>query len=193
VRLEILDTKQKISAKIIAQLVRFLDGFSPDIVKVFLYRKEFFGDGFQPSFHEVMRAGSAWTPGERELMAAFVSSKNACRYCTDAHRATAAFFVGDKIAEDVVASHQDAEISAKLQATLTFLEKLTLSPRDVGKEDVLALERAGVSAEQIESAIEVCAQFCIVNRLADTFGVRLQSPRQLANEAKALGTKHYKF
>src|SRR5262245_28578220 len=101
-RLEIFDTKAKLSARIIAQLVRFLDGFSPDIVKVFLYRKEFFGDGFQPSFHEVMRAGSAWTAGERELMAAFVSSKNECRYCTDAHRATAAYLVGDATADAIV-------------------------------------------------------------------------------------------
>ena len=87
-RLEIFDKKQKFSARLIAQLVRFLDGFNPDIVKVFLYRREYFGDLFQPMCHETLRADSDWTSGERELMGAFVSSKNQCRYCTDAHRAS---------------------------------------------------------------------------------------------------------
>src|SRR5687767_14671648 len=62
-RLAILDKGGTLQAKLIAQLVRFIDGFSPDIVKVFLYRKEMFGDYFQPMFHEVMRAESEWTAG----------------------------------------------------------------------------------------------------------------------------------
>jgi len=134
-----------------------------------------------------------WSAGERELMAAFVSAKNQCRYCTDAHRATAGRFAGDSIAEAVVRDAKTADISDKLRAMLSFLEKLTLSPRDVGSQDVLALRRAGISDDGIASAVEVCAQFCIINRLADTFGFRLQSGKQLANEAKMLSTKHYKF
>ena len=192
-RLEIFDKNQKVSARLIAQIVRFVDGFSPDIVKVFLYRREYFGDWFQPMFYETMRADSDWTPGERELMAAFVSYKNHCRYCTDAHRATAGQFVGDATAAAVLAAPATAPISPKLRAILAFLEKLTIAPRDLTSEDVAVLRRADISDDAIGNATEICVQFCMINRLADTFGFRLQTPRGLANEAKTLAKKNYKF
>jgi uncharacterized peroxidase-related enzyme len=192
-RLEIFDKKQTFSARLIAQIVRFVDGFNPDIVKVFLYRREFFGDLYQPMLYEIMRAESEWTPGERELMAAFVSWKNHCRYCTDAHRATAGRLVGHATAEAVLAGSASAPVSDKLRAVLTFLDKLTVAPRDVTADDIATLRRAGISDDAIANAVEVCAHFCIINRLADTFGFRLQTPRGLANEAKTLTRKNYKF
>jgi uncharacterized peroxidase-related enzyme len=192
-RLELFFTRQTLPARIIAQVVRFFEGFNPDIVRMFLYRKEFFGELFQSRFHETMHGPSEWSAGDRELMAAFVSSKNQCRYCTDAHRATAGQFVGHSVAEAVVRDVKTADIGHKLRSMLEFLEKLTVSPRDVGSQDVLALRRAGITDDGIVSAVEVCAQFCIINRLADAFGFRLQSSKQLANEAKTLSTKHYKF
>jgi uncharacterized peroxidase-related enzyme len=193
VRLELFFKKQKLSATLIAQIIRFVEGFNPDIVRLMLYRKEFFGELFQSMFHETLRAESDWTPGERELMAAFVSAKNQCRYCTDAHRAAATEFVGSATAQAVVSSTPSAPVSDKLRAALVFLEKLTLSPRDVTAADVDALRAAGIAEDAILNTIEICAQFSIVNRLADTFDVRLQTPRQLAKEGKSLATKHYKF
>jgi len=192
-RLDLFFSNQRLSATIIAQIVRFVEGFNPDIVRLFLYRKEFFGELFQSMFHETMRGRSDWTPGERELMAALVSAKNQCRYCTDAHRATAAEFVGAATAQAVVDDASTAPVSDKLRATLIFLEKLTTSPRDVQPSDVQALRDAGITEDAILNAIEICTQFSIVNRLADTFGLRTQNPRQLANEARSLATKHYKF
>jgi uncharacterized peroxidase-related enzyme len=192
-RLQIFEKKATLSARLITQIIRFLEGFSPDIVRMFLYRKEFFGELFQSRFHQTLRAESDWTPGERELMAAFVSSKNHCRYCTDAHRATAGRFLGDDVAEAALKNPSTAAVSEKLRLTLAFLDKLTISPRDVTAADIKPLRQAGIGEDAIANAIEICAQFCVINRLADTFGFRLQTPRQLANEAKTLSTKHYKF
>jgi uncharacterized peroxidase-related enzyme len=192
-RLDLFHTRLSLSAKVITQIVRLVQGFSPDIVRVFLYRKEFFGELFQARFHETMRGDSEWSYGERELMAAFVSSRNQCRYCTDAHRATAGRFVGDATAEAVLRDLETAPVSDKLRAALVFLGKLTVSPRDVGVADILGLRHAGITDDGIIVIAEVCAQFCTINRLADTFGFRLQTPVQLANEAKMLSTKHYKF
>jgi len=192
-RLECFYSRLGFSAKVITQIVRFLEGFNPDIVRVFLYRKEFFGESFQARFHETLRGDSDWTFGERELMAAFVSFKNQCRYCTDAHRATAGRFVGDATAEAALRDPETAPISAKMRAILRFLAKLTAAPRDVTGADIAALRGAGISDDAIDNAAEICAQFCVINRLADTFGFRLQTEQQLANEAKTLSTKHYKF
>lgn len=52
---------------------------------------------------------------------------------------------------------------------------------------------AGVSDDGIRQAAAICAQFCIINRLADTFGFRLESPKQLAKHAKTLSSRHYEF
>ncbi len=50
----------------------------PDVVKTVLYRPEFFGGVMNPLFQAALRGPSDWTVGEREAMAAFVSSLNQC-------------------------------------------------------------------------------------------------------------------
>jgi hypothetical protein len=49
-----------------------------DVVKALHYRPELFGRPFSAAVDEAMRGPSEWTPGERELFAAFVSSLNQC-------------------------------------------------------------------------------------------------------------------
>jgi uncharacterized peroxidase-related enzyme len=192
-RLQIFDTQAKLSSKLIAQVVRFVFGFSPDIVKVLLYRSEFFGKSFNDMLYEVMRAGDAWTAGERELMAAFVSMRNQCRYCTDIHQVTAATYLGADTSGAVLSDVRSAPIDEKLRETLVFLEKLTVAPRTVSSEDIAALHRAGLSDDQIENAVEVCVHFCMINRLADTFGFRLETSKELAHHARTLVKQNYKF
>ncbi|MDX6630344.1 MAG: hypothetical protein QOH00_2590 [Gaiellales bacterium] len=51
---------------------------APDVVRTLMFRGDFFGSKMM--FQEVMRGPSAWTVGERELFAAFVSKLNACEY-----------------------------------------------------------------------------------------------------------------
>jgi hypothetical protein len=53
---------------------------------------------------------------------------------------------------------------------LKYLEKLTLTPDDVGPEDVAPLRAAGLSDEAIADAVHVCAAFNIYERLADSLG-----------------------
>jgi hypothetical protein len=50
----------------------------PDVVKMHYYRYELFGREFGALFQQAMRGPSEWTVGERETMAAFVSSLNQC-------------------------------------------------------------------------------------------------------------------
>ena len=51
-----------------------------DVVKTLHYRPEIFGEPFCDALDLAMRGESDWTPGERELFAAYVSSLNQCPF-----------------------------------------------------------------------------------------------------------------
>ena len=76
----------------------------------------------------------------------------------------------DALIQAVLADYRTAPIPEKLRAMLGFLEKLTLRPAEVGPEDIAPLRAAGLSEEEIESAIHVCALFNVINRVADSLG-----------------------
>jgi hypothetical protein len=52
----------------------------PDVIRTLLYRPAFFGGRMSPFIQQVMRGPSEWSPGERELFAAFVSRLNQCPF-----------------------------------------------------------------------------------------------------------------
>jgi len=58
--------------------MRVMAGHAPGVVRTLLYRKDFFGRTFSELTQQVMRGASAWSVGERELFAAFVSRRNQC-------------------------------------------------------------------------------------------------------------------
>ena len=59
--------------------IRLISPRAPtDIVKVFLYRRECFGEPFCAVAHAALRGKSSWPSGERELIGAFVSNLNHC-------------------------------------------------------------------------------------------------------------------
>lgn len=52
----------------------------PDVVRSLTYRPELFGKAYNKWLHTIMREESRWAVGERELFAAFVSSRNQCPF-----------------------------------------------------------------------------------------------------------------
>ena len=62
-------------------LIRAARGIEPrGVLKTLYYRPEIFGRPFSKTLDVAMRGESDWTPGERELFAAFVSSLNQCPF-----------------------------------------------------------------------------------------------------------------
>ena len=76
----------------------------------------------------------------------------------------------------MLADHRSAPISQALRATLDLLQKVTLSPGEVGREDVAAVRAESVSDEAIEDALMVCACFNLIDRVADSLGFDLPDP-----------------
>jgi alkylhydroperoxidase family enzyme len=63
---------------------------------------------------------------------------------------------------------------------LRFIEKLTLTPDAITKEDAATLREAGVRKGAAEDAIYVAVLFCIYNRMADALGFTLPDDYQMA-------------
>jgi alkylhydroperoxidase family enzyme len=76
----------------------------------------------------------------------------------------------------VLDDYRTAPIGEPLRTTLAFLEKLTLTPGEVGPDDVAPMLAAGVSRTAIEEAIYVAAMFNVIDRLADAFDFELPRP-----------------
>ena len=79
-RLEILERGHRGIGKQVLRLIRWRWGMVPDTQKTFWYRRSFFGGPFAGLIQPVLRGPSAWTPGERELFAAFGSHQNQCPF-----------------------------------------------------------------------------------------------------------------
>ncbi len=93
--------------------------------------------------------------------------------------------------EAVLTDWRTAPVSAKLHATLGFLEKLTLDPAEVGPADVTPLRAAGVSDAAIEDAIHACVLFNIYDRMADSLNFHLPGPAGMAASGRSLMKRGY--
>jgi uncharacterized peroxidase-related enzyme len=126
----------------------------------------------RPYGHRLMRGPSPLTSGERELIAAFVSGVNSCRYCHGAHSLVARAFGVDEV---VLANSLDdidvAPIDGRLKPILRYVRKLTETPSRMTAADAAAVYDAGWSDEALLHAIAVCAYFNNMNRLVEGAGI----------------------
>jgi len=192
-RLSILDSGHRFGTKILFAIIRGVSRQPiPEVVKLVMYRPEFFGTPMKALTHEAMRGPSAWSVGDRELMAAFVSKANECEFCIKAHTAVsaAAYRDGSKVAA-ALSDLETADIGAPLRATLRMLGKLTRE-HAMNVDDMRAVLAVGVSREQIEDALAVCFAFNTMNRLADAFEFFVPSPKAFEVGAKFLLARGYR-
>jgi AhpD family alkylhydroperoxidase len=89
-RLAILDKGHRLGTKVLFGVIRMASRQPVlDVIKLVKYRSDFYGAPMQKVTQEAMRGPSAWSVGDRELMAAVVSQANECEWCTKAHGAVA--------------------------------------------------------------------------------------------------------
>jgi len=100
--------------------------------------------------------------------------------------------LSDALVSAVLDDWRTAPISEQLRVTLGFLERLTLSPAEVRPADVAPLRAAGVSDRAIEDAIQVCALFNLIDRVADALDFEVPSPESFAQSAEMLLKRGYR-
>ena len=121
---------------------------------------------------ELMRGPSPLTPGERELIAGYVSGLNACEFCHGAHTAAAiAFGFDDDLMPRLLDDIDTAPVDDKLKPILKYVRKLTQEPAKMTQADADAVFAAGWDEIGLHHAIAVAARYNLVNRLIHGHGV----------------------
>lgn len=154
----------------------FLKDMPDADLKMILRRETELGRLFA-EYHEVlMRGPSPFTPGERELIAAYTSAINACAFCAGEHTAVAeAFGIEDGLVEAMMADFDTAPISDKMRPVLAYTRKLTETPSRMTQADADQVYAAGWDDQALYHAVSVCAAFNMDNRVVDGLGIPAQT------------------
>lgn len=116
----------------------------------------------------LLRGPSSLTEGERELIATLVSSRNECRFCTNAHAHTAARYVGGMdLVQHVMRDHTAAPVSERLHALLNIAALVQGDARNVDEFAIARAHEAGASDMDIHDTVLTAALFCFYNRYVD--------------------------
>jgi uncharacterized peroxidase-related enzyme len=120
----------------------------------------------------LLRGPSSLTPGERELIAAQVSSLNQCTWCCSTHSACAAAQLpgGMDTVEQVRQDVTSAPVSGKLKALLAIAATVQQSGREVTSEQADAARTAGATDLEIHDTVLIAAVFCMNNRYVEGLG-----------------------
>jgi uncharacterized peroxidase-related enzyme len=117
----------------------------------------------------LLRGPSTLSPGERELIAAYVSELNECGYCARSHAAFAAAQLkeGVRLVDEVRADLDTAPITAKLKALLRIADAVRKDGRDVTAWLVADARAEGATDLEIHDTVLIAAAFSMFNRYVD--------------------------
>jgi uncharacterized peroxidase-related enzyme len=126
----------------------------------------------------LLRQAGSLSPGERELIATYTSSRNECHFCSSSHGAAAAHHLGEneQLVREVCADPESAPISAKLKALLAIAAKVQRSGLEVSEENVARAREEGASDREIHDVVLIAAAFCMFNRYVD--GLATWAPQE---------------
>ena len=144
--------------------------------------------------HQLLHEPNSLTPGERELIATYVSSRNCTQFCVASHGAAAANHLGSAVVvEAVKTDFQSAPISAKLKALLRIAGKVQQDGKLVTARDVEEARAEGATDIEIHDTVLIAAAFCMYNRYVDGLGtVQPTDPAMYDQMGKHLAQQGYR-
>lgn len=147
----------------------------PGISGAFAFRPET-AEPMRALAHVLLHEPNSLTPGERELIATYVSSQNDCYFCQTSHGAAAScHLAGDDVVQRVKTDFENAPIAPKLKALLAIAGKVQRNGKLVTAEDIERARREGASDLEIHDTVLIAAAFCMYNRYVD--GLDTWQPR----------------
>jgi uncharacterized peroxidase-related enzyme len=116
----------------------------------------------------LLRGPHTLSPGERELIATYVSSENDCRYCQTIHGAVAAHHLrSEALVVNVKTDFEHAAVSDKLKALLVIAGRTVKGGKSVSAADVARARELGATDLEIHDTVLIAAVFCMCNRYVD--------------------------
>jgi uncharacterized peroxidase-related enzyme len=167
----------------------------PGIVELLFYKGPT-GKALSNLAHTLLHGTSTLSPGERELIASYVSKLNDCEFCYESHSATANEHLNDKrkIVNSVALNLETAAISAKMKTLLKIAAKVQKSGKEVKAEDVENAKKEGATDEEIHDTVLIAAAFCMYNRYVDGLATNLPKEKEdYVEMGKRLSAKGYKY
>jgi len=172
--------------------IQLPEGF-PGISGAFTFRPET-AKPMRELAHILLHEPNSLTPGERELIATYVSSRNNCQFCQLSHGAAAACHLGNTaVVDEVKIDFQSAPVSDKLKALLAIAGKVQQDGKLVTAADVDAARRQGATDIEIHDTVLIAAAFSMYNRYVDGLGTWQPSdPEMYARMGRHLADEGYR-
>lgn len=146
-----------------------LDQDFPGIVSLFMYDREV-AKHLTGLGQTIMRRPRGLNYGERELIAAFVSKMNECKFCYESHAACAANFLGDELVDEFFTVQDSLVFSSKMRALLCVAGAVQRLDRLMLPNHISAAKNLGATDEEIHDTVLVTAFFSMCNRYVDGLG-----------------------
>lgn len=142
----------------------------PGIGGGFAFRPETAGP-MRELAHVLLHEPGSLTPGERELIATYVSSQNDCYFCQASHGAAAAAHLDSvEVVEKVKVDFESAPVTPKLKALLAIAGKVQRGGKNVTADDISLARSHGATDLEIHDTVLIAAAFCMYNRYVDGLG-----------------------
>jgi uncharacterized peroxidase-related enzyme len=143
----------------------------PGIRSLVLFRPET-GKPLYELAQVLLRGNSPLSEAERELIAAYVSSRNQCGFCMNSHAAAARCLYGEDsaIVDEVLADVKKAPLTGKMLTLLNIAGKVQILGSAVKEADIEAAREQGADDREIHDTVLIAAAFSMFNRYVDGLG-----------------------
>lgn len=172
-----------------------LESSLPGIRSLVQYRPET-GRHLYALVRVLLTGDSTLSKGERELIAAFVSSRNRCVFCTESHASAARILLQSQceVVDEVLKNGYSEKLEPRINALLEIAGKVQVSGKEVRQEDIDKGKASGATDLEIHDAVLISAVFCLFNRYVDGLGTSLPEDSAAFEEmGHRMISNEYKF
>lgn len=156
-----------------------LDGYLPGITGP-LERFPLTGGPIRDLTQAVMRCPDGLSHGEREVLASVVCVGNQCQFCSAAHIATAARYVGgEDIVQALISDHSSPD--PRFNTLLDLASAVGSLDADGMKQSLESAVTLGVNANDIHDTALIAALFAFYNRYVDGLATDMPSDTSYFN------------
>lgn len=166
-----------------------LDQDFPGIVSLFMYDRET-ANNLSAMAQTIMRRERTLSPGQRELIASFVSKLNECKFCCESHTSCTKQYLGEELVDEVIRQCNVEVLPLKFRALLCIAAAVQGLDREEIPKAIQSAKKLGASDEEIHDTVLVTAFFSMCNRYVDGLGTTYQ-PGEPEEGGRSLATYGY--